>query len=97
MLDVVYQEVLQGAPNRAGFIRLQSFLDELMTWRPDDPREIVRDAALLYANCRWRGITVRSPNDCLIAACAIAAAEPLLHADRDFDLIATVEPGLRFA
>ena len=52
---------------------------------------------MLYARCRWQGITIRSPNDCLIAACAVEAGEPLLHADRDFERIAAIEPRLRLA
>ena len=97
MLDVVYQEVLQGAGGAPQFIRLQQMLDEVSCWTPSDSRETAREAAMLYARCRWQGITIRSPNDCLIAACAIEADMPLLHADRDFERIAAVEPRLTFA
>jgi predicted nucleic acid-binding protein len=97
MLDVVYQEVLQGARNPSDFDRLQAILDELPSWMPVEPRETARHAALLHASCRWRGVTLRSANDCLIAACAIEAGESLLHADRDFERIASLEPRLRFA
>ena len=97
MPDVVYREVLQGAANPAQFLQLQSLLDAASPWVADDGQETARHAALLYARCRWRGITIRSANDCLIAACAIEAGEPLLHADRDFDRIATIEPKLIFA
>jgi predicted nucleic acid-binding protein len=38
--------------------------------------------------------TPRSANDCLIATRAIFAGAPLLHHDRDFNLIASVEPTL---
>ena len=41
-------------------------------------------------------MTLRSPNDCLVAACAVEADEPLLHADKDFERIASIEPRLRF-
>jgi hypothetical protein len=37
-----------------------------------------------------RGITIRSSNDCLIAATAILNRIELLHADRDFDYIAEI-------
>jgi hypothetical protein len=96
MLDVIYQEVLQGARNPAEFVQLQQVLDQPRSWIPGAPRETARRAALLYATCRWRGITPRSANDCLIAACAIEADEPLLHADADFERIASIEPRLRF-
>ncbi len=95
--DVVYQEVLQGAASPAQFMQLQSLLDAASPWVAEDGQETARHAALLYARCRWRGITIRSANDCLIAACAIEAGEPLLHADRDFERIATIEPKLTFA
>jgi predicted nucleic acid-binding protein len=64
-------------------------------WSPHDAHETAREAALLYARCRWQGITIRSPNDCLIAACAIEAGLPLLHADQDFGHIASIEPRLQ--
>jgi predicted nucleic acid-binding protein len=50
------------------------------------------DAAALYRSCRSQGVTVRRLTDCLIAAVAIRSAMPVLHADRDFDLIATCTP-----
>ena len=97
MPDVVYQEVLQGAKDARHFIRLQAELDAVPAFVPEDTRETARQAAILYARCRWKGITVRSPNDCVIAACAIEAAEPLLHADSDFVAIASIEPRLMLA
>lgn len=92
---VVLQELLQGARNPAQFARLDAQLDRLPglpTWAA---RDLARDAALLYARCRWQGITLRSPNDCVVAACAIASGLPLLAQDRDFEAIARVEPALR--
>ena len=97
MTDTIYQEVLQGASDVHHFLSLQAQLDLVPTFLPDDPREIARQAAMLYVRCRWQGITIRSPNDCVIAACAIEAGEPLLHADRDFDRIAVIEPRLQLA
>jgi hypothetical protein len=40
-------------------------------------------------------VTPRSANDRLIAMHAIISGIPLLHRDREFDLIANVEPKLR--
>lgn len=97
MPDVVYQEVLQGARDPRHFARLQEQLEEVRPFVPASGRGTARLAAWLYARCRWDGITLRSPNDCVIAACAIEADEPLLHADADFDRIAAIEPRLRFA
>lgn len=97
MPDAVYQEILQGASSARHFVNLQAQLDMVPVFVPEDSHETARQAAMLYARCRWAGMTIRSPNDCLIAACAIEANEPLLHADRDFERIATVAPQLRFA
>jgi predicted nucleic acid-binding protein len=90
----ILQEVLQGADGPDRFIRWDRVLGELpMVFAPDN-REAARRAAHLYARCRWAGVTPRSANDCLIATHAIISAMPLLHRDRDFDLIAGVEPRL---
>lgn len=47
-------------------------------------------AAEIYRTLRVGGITIRSANDCLIAATAILNRIQLLHADRDFDYIAEI-------
>lgn len=96
MPDAVYQELLQGARSPEHYIRLQSELDKVRAFDMTDAREISRQGAMLFARCRWRGMTIRSPNDCLIAACAIEADVPLLHADRDFVDIASIDKRLKF-
>ncbi len=93
--EVVYREVLQGAGSVRHLVELQSTLDEMQHYVSPDPFELARNAALLYARCRWQGITIRSPNDCLIAACAIEADVPLLHADRDFLTLASIDKRLQ--
>ena len=90
----ILQEVLQGADSPDRFTRWDRVLGELPLVNSPDTRTAARSAALLYARCRWAGVTPRSANDCLIAAHAIFARIPLLHLDRDFDLIAGVEPKL---
>jgi len=90
----ILQEVLQGADSPDRFARWDRVLGELPMVIAPDAREAARDAALLYARCRWAGVTPRSANDCLIATHAILGGMPLLHRDRDFDLIASVEPKL---
>lgn len=50
------------------------------------------NAAVLYRACRQRGATVRKLIDCLIAAVAIRADVPILHADADFDTLARHTP-----
>lgn len=93
--DVVYREVLQGASKLSVFYELQELLDTMPAYISPDPWELSRSAALLYARCRWQGLTVRSANDCLIAACAIESNEPLLARDRDFAAMARIEPKLQ--
>jgi predicted nucleic acid-binding protein len=46
------------------------------------------EAANLYRKLRKKGITVRKPNDCLIAVYAIRNNIALLQDDKDFQLIA---------
>lgn len=50
------------------------------------------NAAVLYRTCRQSGATVRKLIDCLIAAVAIRANVPVLHADADFDTLARYTP-----
>jgi predicted nucleic acid-binding protein len=90
----ILQEVLQGADSPDRFTRWDRVLGELPMVIAPDAREAARSAAHLYARCRWAGVTPRSANDCLIATHAILGGMPLLHRDRDFDLIAGVEPKL---
>lgn len=90
----ILQEVLQGADRPQRFARWDRVLGELPLLTEPDPRTAARAAAQLYAKCRWAGITPRSANDCLIAVHAVGNDVPLLHCDRDFPLIATVEPRL---
>ena len=97
LVATILQEVLQGAdrPDRPErFAKWDRVLGELPLLVEPDPRTAARTAAHLYAKCRWAGITPRSANDCLIAVHAVSNGVPLLHCDRDFPLIATVEPQL---
>jgi predicted nucleic acid-binding protein len=87
----ILQEVLQGADRQDRFNRWDRVLGELPMLLPQNLRAITRAAARLYAHCRWKGVTPRSANDCLIAMYAIEHAVPLLHCDRDFDHIARVD------
>jgi len=91
----VFQEVLQGANGVEQFARWDGVLGQLPLLVPDDTRAAARDAAALYVRCRAAGLTIRSPNDCLIAAIAIEFDLPLLQRDRDFTFIARVEPHLK--
>jgi len=92
---VVYQEVLQGAASPERFAKLRRYFRTLPFLNPAHPIETWEAAAELYMRCRQRGHTPRSPHDCLVARIAVEHKTPLLHDDRDFALLAEVEPRLR--
>lgn len=93
----ILQEVLQGADTSARFDKWDRTLGELPLLHEPDQRSLTREAAKLYARCRWQAVTPRSANDCLIATYAIRFALPLLQRGRDFGdfvRIAGIEPRL---
>jgi predicted nucleic acid-binding protein len=49
-------------------------------------------AAELYRSARLAGVTIRKTLDCLIAAPCVRTGAPLLHADEDFDRLASCTP-----
>lgn len=53
-------------------------------------RKAFERAADLSRAARKKGKTVRHTVDCMIAACAIEHRVPLLHRDKDFNVIAEV-------
>jgi predicted nucleic acid-binding protein len=61
---------------------------------PLAPLVDTEEAAGLQRRCRAAGHTVRNMIDCLIGAAAFRLDEPVLHLDRDFDILAEVA-GLR--
>lgn len=87
MLPVIIQEVLQGVKNQTLFILIKYvFLSQQYVLY--DQMEMAVGAASLYRNLKSKGITIRKPNDCLIAAICIKYNIELLHKDKDFDNIA---------
>ena len=84
--DAIRMEVLAGARDEVHLARLRALLGRaslVSTISVDYER-----AALLYRTCRGSGATVRKMLDCLIAAIAIRSDAELLHADRDFTVLA---------
>jgi hypothetical protein len=82
---VILTEVLQGIRDDADYRRVV-FRFEPFLFLPMDRQTFVK-AADLYRLLRRRGITIRKPIDCMIAAAAIEHDASLLHNDRDFDPI----------
>ncbi|MEZ5281749.1 MAG: PIN domain nuclease [Acidimicrobiales bacterium] len=84
--DPVSMEVLAGARNESHLASLRGLM-AMATVLPTGPLDY-EHAAALYRTCRREGRTVRKLIDCLIAAVAIEAGVPVLHADADFTTLA---------
>ena len=87
IVPTILQEVLQGIREDAQFVRIRRDLFACTILRPD-PVEAAIGTAELYRTLRKKGVTIRKPNDCLIAHCAIFYDIPVLHNDVDFTQIA---------
>jgi len=83
----IVQEILQGVATDADEQIVKLHFDTL-TRLDEDIYLVAIEAAELYRNLRKKGITIRKPNDCLIAVYAIRNQIVLLNDDRDFKLIA---------
>lgn len=83
-------EVLAGARSESHLNDLRRLLARA-TLLPTETTAYEEGAAL-YRACRRSGETVRRLMDCLIAAIAIGAGTPILHADSDFDALARHTP-----
>ena len=88
--DVVRMELLAGATGERHAADLRRLLARAVNV-PVRPAHYDA-AAALYRTCRQQGETVRRLPDCLIAAVAIDADMPVLHADADFDVLARHTP-----
>jgi len=88
--DPIRMEVLAGARRELHLRDLRGLLART-SLAPTYPVDY-EDAAALYRTCRRSGETVRKLIDCLIAAVAIRADLPVLHADADFDVLARHTP-----
>lgn len=86
--DVIVMEVLAGARDDVHLQRLRRMLARCHLV-PVEGLADFEEAAALYRRCRRGGATVRALSDCLIAAVAHRAELQVLHADRDFELLAS--------
>ena len=82
----VRMEVLAGARDERHLGELRRLLARAALC-PTEPVDY-EEAAGIYRSCRRGGETVRKLTECLIAATAIRADVPIMHADADFDAIA---------
>jgi predicted nucleic acid-binding protein len=90
---IIVQEVLQGARSERLYDALRGQFEAMLQLEPEGLGTYAL-AAQLYRKARARGLTVRKPNDCLIAALALEHGATLVHNDRDFLAIAQVVPAL---
>jgi predicted nucleic acid-binding protein len=91
LTDVVLTEVLQGLQSEREAQLVERHLCAFPILRLGGTEDFVL-AAELYRAARRGGVTIRKTLDCLIAAPCVRTGAPLLHADRDFDLLATCTP-----
>jgi predicted nucleic acid-binding protein len=89
--EPVIMELLAGARHPADFGKLTR-LTSAMPLLKVDPECDFLEAAALYKILRNAGVTIRSMNDCLIAAIAWRRDATIVHADADFDEIAARYP-----
>jgi predicted nucleic acid-binding protein len=84
ILTEVLQGIREDKDHAEASAAFEAFLFLPMTQRT------FMNAADLYRALRRKDITIRNAVDCMIASVAIEHGIPLLHNDRDFDLIATL-------
>jgi predicted nucleic acid-binding protein len=89
---IIMQEVLRGTRGPAHYRALRIVFESIDMLDAPTPLERFEDAARVFLACRDAGITPRTSVDCLVVATAIAYGIPLLHDDRDFELISRILP-----
>jgi predicted nucleic acid-binding protein len=88
LTDVIFAEVLQGLSDDREAGEVERHLRAFPILRLASLDDFAL-AAELYRAARGKGITIRKTLDCLIAAPCVRANAPLLHADKDFDRLAS--------
>jgi predicted nucleic acid-binding protein len=91
LTDVILTEVLQGLRSDREAALVERHLRAFPILRLQDLDDFVL-AGRLYRAARRAGVTIRKSLDCLIAAPCVRTGAPLLHADEDFDRLATCTP-----
>lgn len=89
MCEPVAMEILCGATNDDTRTRLERLVNGLPSLSVDNAVDF-RTAADIYRTARRAGETIRSINDCLIAAVAIRHHARIVHRDADFAVIARI-------
>jgi predicted nucleic acid-binding protein len=88
---VILEEILRGLRSDTQFRQVRDLLLSDFTYIEMRQPLFIQSAEIFRA-LRKKGRTIRSPADCLIAACAIEETASLLENDADFHTIAEVAP-----
>lgn len=89
MCEPVAMEILAGAIDEDRYAKFERLVNGLPSLKIDDAVDF-RSAAAIYRSARRAGRTIRSINDCLIAAVALRHGARIIHRDADFEAIATI-------
>jgi len=90
--DICCQELLQGARDEREWGMLKDYLLSQFLLRPADAVATHVEAARIFFDARRKGVTLRGPVDCYIAALVLEGNHTLLHDDEDFERIKSVRP-----
>jgi predicted nucleic acid-binding protein len=88
LTDVIFTEILQGLGSDDEAELVERHLRAFPILRLEGLDDFAL-AASLYRTARQEGVTIRNTLDCLIAAPCVRSGAPLLHADADFDRLAS--------
>lgn len=91
LTDVIFTEILQGLRSEREARTVERHLRAFPVLQLDGLDDFAL-AAELYRTARREGVTIRKTLDCLIAAPCVRTGAPLLHADADFDRLASCTP-----
>ena len=84
--DIIIAELLRGYRSESEYLRAKYIMD-CLEYRDFLGKEIAIRSASNYRALRRRGITVRSTINVIIATYCIEHGIPLMHHDRDFDVM----------
>ena len=94
LTDVIFTEILQGLSSDDDVTVVERHLRAFPILRLEGLADFAL-AASLYRDARRSGVTIRNTLDCLIAVPCVRTGAPLLHADADFDRLASCCSALR--
>ena len=90
-----YQELLQGVKTPAEFSLLKAYLETQRIYDLMQGLDSFAAAARMFFDCQKAGLTIRRGADLFIAQTAIENKLSLLHSDRDFIHLASIQKNLK--